>query len=183
MRIRRSIFAGVVMMLSALPGISATLTVQASVTPDAGLYDYTYRFSITGAGASVDNIFLGSNDLSPLNVVLKVDGNPAGNWSWLGNDIPQNYLQFFSTNGTGLGNGDFLGVTFSSQLAPQAAEFAVGLNGSTGDATNTATGVVGPAAIAAPEPGTLLLLLCGIALFAGARRYATGGKLSGPDAG
>ncbi len=170
MRVRQSIFAGVLMMLSALPGISATLTVSATETPDAGLYDYSYRFSVTGAGASVDNIFLGSDDLSPLNVVLKVDGSATADWSWLGSDTPENYLQFFDTAATALGNGDELDVTFSSALVP-GTSFALGLESSTGDATNTVTGVTAPSsAVVTPEPGSFLLLISGLALLLVARR-------------
>ncbi len=171
MRVRQSIFAGVLVILSALPGISATLTVNATATPDAGLYDYSYQFSVTGAGANVDNIFLGSDDLSPLNVVLKVDGSPTTDWSWLGNDTPENYLQFFDTAATALGNGDALDVTFSSALVPGTG-FALGLDSSTGDATNTVTGVTAPASVVTPEPGSLLLLIAGGALLPVARRYA-----------
>jgi len=180
MRIRESIFTSVLLALSALPGISATLGVQASATPDGGLYDYSYQFSITGAGAKVDNIFLGSNDLSPLNVVQKVNGNPTADWSWLGNDTPQNYLQFFDTNGTALGPGDVLNVTFSSKLAPGNAKFAVGLASSTSDVTNTVNGVVGPSSVPTPEPGSLPLLVTGLAFVSVARwRHADSRKPRG----
>src|ERR1700733_29938 len=118
MRARHTVFAGILVILSALPGVSATLAVTAAATPSGGLYDYSYEFSISGSGASVDNIFLGSNDLSPLDVVIQVDGAATADWSWLGNDTPENYLQFFDFNGTSLGNGDVLDVTFSSALAP-----------------------------------------------------------------
>ena len=172
MRVKQSIFVGVLMMLSALPGVSATLAVNATATPDAGLYDYSYQFSITGAGANVDNIFLGSDDLSPLNVALDVDGSPTSDWSWLGNDTPENYLQFFDTAGTALGNGDVLVVNFTSALAPGAG-FAVGLDSSTADSTNTVTGVTAPSSAApTPEPGSLLLLISGLAVLPAARRFA-----------
>jgi hypothetical protein len=166
MRLKELLFAGILALLGSLPGVSATLAVGVDVTPAAGLYNYSYQFSITGAGASVDTVFLGSNDLSPLNVALAVDGAPTANWSWLGNDTPQNYLEFFSTNGTSLGNGDVLDVTFSSQLAPANTKFAVGLNSVTSDTTNTVTSVVAPnAAAVVPEPGSLLLVFSGAALF------------------
>lgn len=171
MTARQSIFAAILVTLSALPGISATLAVTASATPAAGLYDYAYQFSITGTGAAVDNIFLGSNDLSPLNVVLKVDGSPTSDWSWLGNDTPQNYLQFFDTSGTSLGNGDVLDVTFVSQLAPGSTSFALGLDSSTGGSTNTVTGLLAPTSVATPEPGSLLLLFSAVTLFSIAARY------------
>jgi hypothetical protein len=144
--------------------MSATLSVSVSVTPDANLFDYTYIFSVAGAGARIDNVFLGSDDISPLSVVLKVNGSPTVDWSWLGNDTPQNYLQFFDTRGTSLGNGDALDVTFSSHLASQSSHFAVGLNSSTGQTTNMATGLAAPSA-AAPEPGSLLLFGSAFAIF------------------
>jgi hypothetical protein len=165
MRLKELLFAGILALLGSLPGISATLAVGVNATPVAGLYNYAYQFSVTGAGASVDNIFLGSDDLSPLDVVLEVDGAPTADWSWLGNDTPQNYLQFFDTNGTSLGDGDVLSVTFTSQLAPANASFALGLDSSTGDTTNTVDGVIAPTA-ATPEPGSLLLLFSGATLFA-----------------
>jgi hypothetical protein len=48
MRIKQAIFAGILAMLSTLRGVSSTLAVD------------------------VDNIFLGSNDLPPLDLVLQV---------------------------------------------------------------------------------------------------------------
>jgi hypothetical protein len=167
MKLKRLLFAGILALLGSLPGISATLAASVNVTPAAGLYNYSYQFSVTGAGASVDTVFLGSNDLSPLNVALGVDGASTANWSWLGNDTPQNYLEFFATNGTALGAGDVLDVTFSSRLAP-GNEFAVALTSATGVATNTVTSVVGPNAVApnaaVPEPGSVLLFFSGAAL-------------------
>jgi hypothetical protein len=174
MRKRQSLFATIVMVLGIVPGVSATLAVNATATPDGSLFDYSYQFSITGAGASVDNIFLGSNDLSPLNVVLKVNGNPTANWSWLGNDTPQNYLQFFNITGPALGNGDALDVTFSSTFAPANKGFAEGLTSSTSSVTNTVSGVLAPSAVATtPEPGSLGLFLAGIALMSIAWRHAS----------
>lgn len=164
MRVRKTIFAGILAALSAVPGISATLSVEATATPVAGLYNYSYQFSIAGSGASVENVYLGSNDLSPVNVVIDVNGSPAGAWSWLGNDTPQNYLQFFTLSGPALGSGDILDVTFSSTLAPETGNFAVGLDSSTGGATNTVTGVLAPSAAAVPEPSSVVLVLSGILL-------------------
>jgi hypothetical protein len=171
MRLKQLIFAGILAVLGSFPGTSATLTVAANATAVAGLYNYSYQFSITGPGANVDNIFLGSNDLSPLNVVLEVNGAPTGAWSWLGNDTPQNYLQFFDISGPALGNGDVLDVTFFSQLAPATTNFAVGLNSNTGDTTNRLTNVLAPTSAAVPEPGSLFLLVSGAALFGVTRRY------------
>lgn len=158
MKPKQWMFAAILAALSAFPGVSATLSVSATVTPNAGLFNYAYQFSIAGAGADVDNIFLGSDDLSPLNVVLEINGHAAPSWSWLGNDTPQNFLQFFDFGGPALGNDDILAVTFSSGLAPSATHFAVGLDSTTGNTTNTANAVLGPSAAAVPEPGTLLLL-------------------------
>jgi hypothetical protein len=164
MRARQTIFAAILAATSAVSGISATLSVASTVTPVAGLYNYTYQFSITGQGASVDDIYLGSADLSPMNVVLDINGSPAAAWSWLGNDTPQDYLQFFTSSGPALGGGDVLDVTFSSVFAPGTAHFAVGLDSLTG-ATNTVTGVLAPGGAAAvPEPGSLVLLFSGVVL-------------------
>jgi hypothetical protein len=172
MRTAHLMLAGILVAASAVPGLAATLAVTATATPDAGLYDYSYQFSITGAGANLDDIFLGSNDLSPLNVVLEVDGTATADWSWLGNDTPENYLQFFDFNGTALGNGDVLDVTFSSTLVPEATNFAIGLDGSTGVTTNTVTDVIAPTSSPTPEPGTWSLLLSGVVLVSVGWRYA-----------
>jgi hypothetical protein len=105
MKPKQWMFAAILAALSALPGVSATLSVSANVTPNAGLFNYAYQFTIADSGSNVDNIFLGSDDISPLNVVLKINGQPTSTWSWLGNDTPQNYLQFFDLVGSALGNG------------------------------------------------------------------------------
>lgn len=161
MRARQTILAAILAALSAVPAICATLSVQATATPVGGLYNYSYQFSIGGSGASVDNIYLGSADLSPLNVVIDINGTPASAWSWLGNDTPQNYLQFFTLSGPPLGSGDVLDVTFSSVLGQGTTNFAVGLDSATGSATNTVTGVLAPSATVAPEPGSLVLIFSG----------------------
>ena len=163
MRLKQLTFAVTLALLGSFSGTAATLAVAVNVTPAADLFNYSYQFSITGAGASVDNIFLGSDDLSPVNVALGVNGAPTTDWSWLGNDTPVNYLQFFDTNGTALGAGDVLDVTFSSSLAPRNTQFAQGLNSVNSGTTNIVSGVVAPTA--APEPGSLFLLLSGAALF------------------
>ena len=164
MKMRLSITAILLAAVGSIPALSDTLSVTAMATPSGSLYDYSYQFSISGSGADVDNIFLGSNDLSPLDVVIDVNGAPTGDWSWLGNDTPENYLQFFNIAGGGLGNGDTLDVTFTSDLIPSAAEFAVGLASSTGDSTNTVNNVLGPY-VPTPEPATLPLLISALSLF------------------
>jgi hypothetical protein len=158
MKPKQWMFAAILAALSALPGVSATLSVSANVTSNSGLFNYAYQFTVGGVGASVDNIFLGSDDISPLKVVLEINGQAAPAWSWLGNDTPQNFLQFFDFGGPALGNGDILSVTLSSALAPSATHFAVGLDNTAGDTTNTVSAVLAPSAAAVPEPGTLRLL-------------------------
>src|SRR4051794_21349790 len=101
--------------LPCVPVSAATLGVTASATPNNGVFNYAYMFSVTGTGG-IDTLFLGSDDLSPLNLVLSVNGTATSNWSWLGNDVPQNYLEFFSTSGSMLMAGDSLGVRFSSSF-------------------------------------------------------------------
>ncbi len=134
------------LLVSIFSSQAANLTATATVTPDNGNFDYSYQFTISGG--NVDNIFLGSNDLSPLNLTIQVDNSLATNWSWLGNDTPQNYLQFFSTDGSSL-TDDVLGVTFTSPFAP-GSQFAVGEYSADSSTTNTITGLGGPTSI--PEP-------------------------------
>ena len=117
-----------------------TLSVTASETPTAGLYNYSYQFALTSVGPGVDTLFLGSDDLSPLSLNISLDNIPVNDWSWLGNDVPQNYLEFFSTDGSKLSSGDKLEVTFTSAFAPATTQFAVGLDSSTGAATNRVSG-------------------------------------------
>jgi len=144
-----------------------TLSVTASETPTAGLYNYSYQFSLTGTGPGVDTLFLGTDDLSPLSVNISLDNTPVNDWSWLGNDIPQNYLEFFSTDGSKLSSGNTLEVTFTSAFAPATTHFAVGFDSSTGAATNLVSGVLAPTP-AVPEPGVFWVLLLFIsALFIG----------------
>ena len=150
-----------------LPAGAATLNVAANATASGSLYSYSYNFSITGTGLSVDNLFLGSDDLSPLNVAFTFDGATTSNWSWLGNDTPQNYLQFFSSNGGTLAAGDTLSVTFLSAFAPGSSHFAEGLNSATGATSNVVTGVLAPtAASAVPEPGSFAMFFVSIPIAA-----------------
>ncbi len=94
-------------------------------------YDYTYLVSISGTGLSVDNIFVGSDDLSPLNVAFKFNNAATADWSWFSDNTPENYIDFYNTAGGTLGSADTLKITFSSFLAPAASHFAVGENSST----------------------------------------------------
>ena len=145
---------------SVVPAFSATLAVTANTSSSGVLHSYAYNFSVTGAGLGFDNLFLGSDDLSPLNVAFTFDGATTTNWSWLGNDTPLSYLQFFSLNGSALSAGDTLGVTFTSAFTPASNHFAEGLNSSTSAVSNAVTGVLAPTAV--PEPGSFPMLLVGI---------------------
>lgn len=145
-------------LLSVVPATAASLVVSSGAAQAGSLYDYTYTFSISGTGLTLDNIFLGSSDLSPLNVAFTFDGSSTTNWSWFSNDTPQNYIDFYATTGGTLGSADTLRVTFSSFLSP-GNSFAVGENSSTGDASNTVTSVLAPAV---PEPTSLWTLTLGI---------------------
>lgn len=143
-------------LLPAVPMAAASLTATSSVANVGSLCDYSYTFT----GLAIDNIFLGSDDLSPLNLTLTFDGSPTANWSWLGNDTPQNYLDFFNTAGGTLGASDTLQVSFMSALAPLASHFAVGLDSVTSVTSNTVTGVIAPTTV--PEPASVFTLLLGI---------------------
>ena len=162
MKIKPFLYVGLAALLQTLPAISATLNVADTVTQQNGLYNYSYQFSITGTGLTLDNVFLGSDDLSPLSVAFTFDGAATSNWSWLGNGTPRNYLQFFSTNGGFISSGDVLGVMFLSAIAPGSSQFAIGLNSSTSATSNQITGVTAPTAISSvPEPAALkLFALC-----------------------
>ena len=161
------------LLLCGVAAPAATLNVSASEVLSGGLYQYTYSFNITGTGAGFDNIFLGSADLSPLNVKLSVNGAATTDWSYLGNDTPQNYLQFYSQSSTALGVGSSLGVSFASSFAPSSSMFAIALNSATGATSNEVTGVLAPTA--APEPASAagIVLAAGLAfLCLGIKRLA-----------
>jgi hypothetical protein len=116
-------------LLQVVPAAAATLSTTATAVPDStpGVYDYSYAFSVSGSGG-LDNVFLGSDDLSPLKVTIKFDGAAMADWSWLGNDTPSNDLQFFNTNGGFLAAGDTLDLTFTSSFGPALGQYAVGEN-------------------------------------------------------
>ena len=142
-------------MLCLVPASAATLTAGLTVMPNSGFFDYSYMFSIAGAGG-IDNIFLGSDDLSPLNLRILLNGGRTPDWSWLGNDVPVNYLQFFSISSTTLGPRDLLEVQFTSSFAPGSMQFAQGFGSTSGAVTNRVI-FVGPSAV--PEPATFWMLL------------------------
>ncbi len=155
---------------------AGTLGVTATAVPSGSLYDYSYIFSVTGTGGGFDNIFLGSDDISPLNVQLTLNGAPTTDWSYLGNDTPQTYLQFFSQSATMLAVGSDLGVTFASALNPVDDHFAIALNSISATVSNQVNGVLAPTAAASvPEPASVIfVLLAGslAAIFLATRRFA-----------
>ena len=157
-------------LLYVMPAGAASLTVSANATKVGSLYDYSYMFSLTGTGAGFNNIFLGSGDISPFNVAFQFDGASTTSWSWLGNDTPQNYLQFFSTAST-LSPGDTLAVTFASALAPASTHFAIAVNSGTSAMSNEVTGVLAPTP--APEPMTCALAALGLIAAGFVRRRAS----------
>lgn len=139
---------------------AATLTVNSTVTANAGFWHYMYSFttSTSGGGTGIDNIYLGSRDLSPLNVEISKNGGTANAWSWLGNDIPVNYLQFFTASDP-LAAGDVLAVSFIS-LYPAHPSFAMALDSSSGESVSVDADAPG----AVPEPSAMVLLASGLAL-------------------
>jgi hypothetical protein len=157
-----------ILLFSSLAALGSTLNVTSSATPAAGgIYDYSYNFAVSGAGTGFDNIYLGSNDLSPLNLVIKLNSAATADWSYLGNDTPQNYLQFFSTSATPLTGGESLQVTFESIFAPSNTGFALALNSVTSDVSNQVNGVTAPSTAPVPEPATVGLLLTASLMVAG----------------
>ncbi len=173
---KKLLLAGAMLALGA--GANAqTLSLAAAptVTLANGLNTYTYNFNVTGpAGTAVTDIFLSSDDLSPLNLTFAKNGGAASAWSLLSNDTPYNYLDFTSLDANGaaldsLRSGDRLTVSFSDSAAQFAAlplQFASAYDSTSGNYTPNVTRLVGPSAV--PEPGSL-------ALFAGL--LITGGGL------
>lgn len=137
-----------------------TLTATSTVTPAGAFYNYDYVFSLTGpagAGTSAANLYLTSGDLSPVGpFTFTKDGAATSNWTYTSNDTPYNYLQFFSTSDS-LTNGGSLEVKFTSAFAPSATDSATGLDDSTGNYTNTVSGLAAPV----PEMSTAPLLALG----------------------
>jgi hypothetical protein len=165
----KKLFAGAVVLglLSFVPACASSLVVAADAVKAGSVYNYTYLFSMAGTGLSVDNIFLGSDDLSPLNVSFTFDGATTTDWSWFSNVTPQDYLDFYNTAGGTLGPGDTLQVDFISFFPPESSHFAVAENGATGDVSNTVTSVLGPTAPSAvPEPATAWILPVGLVAIA-----------------
>jgi hypothetical protein len=91
--------------------------------------------------------------------VIHLNGAPTADWSYLGNDTPENYLQFFSLSSTALAAGGSLQVTFDSIFAPSGTEFAVALNSATSQVSNQVNNVTAPGAVPTPEPASLNFLL------------------------
>jgi hypothetical protein len=149
-------------LLAWMPASAASLIVGSSAMPSGAEYNYSYTVSISGTGLSLTDIFLTSDDLSPLNVAFTFDGASAPNWSWLSGNTPQNYLDFFDATGV-LGAGDTLKITFSSFLAPAASHIAVGenLNNDPVTISNTVSSVIAPTA-PVPEPASAGMLLLGL---------------------
>lgn len=153
-----AVFCG---LLAWIPASAATLLVSSSATPSGAEYNYSYTVSISGTGLSLTDIFLTSDDLSPLNVAFTFDGASTTNWSWLSDNTPQDYLDFFDSTGV-LGAGDTLKISFSSFLAPVASHFAIGenLNNNPATVSNMVNDVIAPTAV--PEPASLGLLVLGL---------------------
>ncbi len=143
-----------VLLFSGMAAQGSTLSVSSSASAAGAFYDYTYTFTVSGAGSGFDNIFLGSNDLSPLNVKILLNSAPTADWSYLGNDTPENYLQFFSESATPLTAGESLDVSFESIFAPAATEFAIALNSTTSGVSNKVNNVTAPGSVPTPEPAT-----------------------------
>ncbi|MBV8898213.1 MAG: PEP-CTERM sorting domain-containing protein [Acidobacteriaceae bacterium] len=156
-------------LLAWMPASAASLVVSSSAAPSGAEYNYSYTVSISGTGLSLTDIFVTSDDLSPLNVKFTFDGASTTNWSWLSGNTPRNYLDFFDSTGV-LGTGDTLKIAFSSFLAPAASQFAIGenLNNNPATASNIVSSVIAPTA-AVPEPASAGMLLFGL----GAILFAT----------
>ena len=155
---------GALALLVATSAHAVSISVTAAAMPNGGLFDYAYSF-LVGEGSSttaIDNVFLGSDDLSPLHVSITKNSRAAPEWLFLGNDSPADYLQFF-TSTDALANGDRLGVSFASTVAPMNDQFVVGLDSATGLSTHTVDGVLAPSVISAvPEPENVVLLAIGL---------------------
>ena len=159
------------LLLAALPACAGAQTLTATSTAAAAgqFYRYDYVFSITGpAGTAVDNLYLGTADLSPLGpfTYLK-NGAATTDWSFASNDTPSSYLDFFSVSDS-LGSGDRLEVQLVSAYAPTLTGTASGYDTANGRYTlNTVSGLSVPV----PEAATtislgLLLALGGAGLIA-----------------
>ena len=110
------------------------------------------------------DVFLSSDDLSPLNLTISKNNAPAPAWSLLSNDTPYNYLDFNSLDANGaaldsLTAGDQLEISFSDSAAnfvPLTGHFAAAYDATSGAYSPNVAGLVGPTAV--PEPGVASLL-------------------------
>ena len=162
--------------LSGRQAEAQVLNAKGTESLNLGLYTYAYTFSVSGDATSptpaLTDIFLSSDDLSPLNLTITKNNAPTTAWSFLGNNAPYNYLDFTSLDPlTGnpldtLGAGDELEVTFtdsSGLFLPDTTHFAAGFDSSISGFTANVTPLVGPTvnpnpSALTPEPGTLSLV-------------------------
>ena len=93
-----------------------------------------------------------------------MNGTATSDWSYLGNDTPENYLQFFSQSGTPLAVGSSLDVSFTSSFAPEPTQFSIASNSITGDASNEVLSVLAPTTAPEPASATGIVLAAGVAL-------------------
>ena len=163
---KKLLLSGAILLLGA--GVNAqtlSLAGAPTVTFADGLNNYTYLFNVTGpAGTAITDVFLSSDDLSPLNLSIKKNNSATTAWSLLSNDTPYNYLDFNSLDANGnaldsLQSGDQLEVSFSDSAAkfvPSTNHFASAYDATSGNYSPNVTGLVGPSAV--PEPGVASLL-------------------------
>ena len=151
-----------------------TLTVTDSVNLNLGIYTYTYAFRVTGDANSptpaVTDIFLGSDDLSPLNTIITRNNAPTSAWTFLGNSTPYNYLQFTNSRRRGFagqwrraGSDVFRLVrsvparhdAFCAGIRPQRP---AGAGGYTASVSGVFGPTINPNPVLTPEPGALSLV-------------------------
>lgn len=163
---KKQLLSGAILLLGASANAQTLSLANApTVTLANGLYNYTYLFNVTGpVGTAITDIFLSSDDLSPLNLTISKNNAPAPAWSLLSNNTPYNYLDFNSLDANGaaldsLKTGDQLEISFSDSAAsfvPLTSHFAAAYDSNSTGFTPSVTGLVGPSAV--PEPGVASLL-------------------------